>query len=72
MFLAAFLSFLLYALVFLRIRGNVVRNGWRMSFRKRDGSGATTWPDKISDGQALRVAKQMSLYERILPLPLLY
>ena len=34
-FISAFASMILYTLVFLRLRGNIVVNGWRFSFQKR-------------------------------------
>jgi len=59
MFMAALFSFVLYTLIFLRLRGNVVVTGWRVSFRR---SGITAWRGKQFENQALAIAKQMLLY----------
>ncbi|KAF8070358.1 hypothetical protein FPV67DRAFT_1668221 [Lyophyllum atratum] len=62
MFLAAFMSFILYILIFLRFRGNVVRSGWRIRFRKANAAGSDGWPGrKFTDDQAVLIAKQMLL-----------
>ncbi|KAF8170282.1 hypothetical protein K438DRAFT_2024468 [Mycena galopus ATCC 62051] len=58
MFLAAAFSFVLYLLVFLRMRGNIVVFEGRISFKK---TGAA-WKGKQVDNQALTIAKQMLLY----------
>jgi len=63
MFLTAFTSFVLYILIFLKLRGNLVRVGWRVYFRRSIGAGSTICTSrKILDDQGLRVAKQMLLY----------
>ena len=62
MFLSAFLSFVLYALVFFRLRGNIVVSGWHVRFRmlEEDESG---WRGREhASSRALSVAKQMLLY----------
>lgn len=62
MFLAAFVSFILYILIFLRLRGNVVRNGWRIRFRRTSEAGTANWRGrKFADDQAMRIARQMLL-----------
>jgi hypothetical protein len=62
MFLAAFFSFVLYTLVFLRLRGNVVPNGWLLSFRRTSEAGTATWRGgKFADDQAMAIARQMLL-----------
>jgi len=63
MFLAAFISFILYILIFLRLRGTIVRNGWRIRFRKTSEPESGNWRgQKFADDQAMRIAKQMLLY----------
>ncbi|KAF7298131.1 Git3 domain-containing protein [Mycena chlorophos] len=59
MFVAAFFSFILYMLVFLRMRGNVIVEGRSISFRF---SGATQWRGKHFGEQSLKIARQMLLY----------
>ena len=35
MFTTAGVSFVLYSLIFFRLRGNIAVNGWKVSFRRR-------------------------------------
>ncbi|GLB37316.1 putative G protein-coupled glucose receptor regulating Gpa2 [Lyophyllum shimeji] len=64
MFLAAFLSFILYTLIFLRLRGNIILGGGRISFRKKPTApGSGSWQGRqFADDQAMLVAKKMLLY----------
>ncbi|KAF9792980.1 hypothetical protein BJ322DRAFT_91315 [Thelephora terrestris] len=62
LFLSSSLSFILYTLVFFRLRGNIVVTGWHVRFRmlEKDESG---WRGRQpADSHALRVAKQMILH----------
>lgn len=64
MFSSAFISFVLYVLVFLKLRGNIVVSGWRIRFRRR--SSAPSWDmqtgkDQI-DAQTMGIARQMLWY----------
>ncbi|KAJ6593635.1 hypothetical protein B0H19DRAFT_1091328 [Mycena capillaripes] len=59
MFMAAAFSFVLYSLIFLRMRGNVVVEGRRISFRR---TGLSAWRGKQFENQALAIARQMLLY----------
>ncbi|KAJ7124978.1 hypothetical protein C8R44DRAFT_781958 [Mycena epipterygia] len=59
MFMAALFSFILYSLIFLRMRGNVVVTGRRISVR---WTGISAWRGKQFEGQALAIARQMLLY----------
>ncbi|KAJ7039161.1 hypothetical protein C8F04DRAFT_1033878 [Mycena alexandri] len=59
MFIAAALSFVLYSMIFLRMRGNIVVEGRRISFRRT----GTAWRGKQFENQALAIAKQMLLYQ---------
>jgi hypothetical protein len=62
MFLAAFFSLLLYTLIFLRLRGNVVRSGWRVRFRRTSEGDTENWRGrKFPEDQAMAIAKQMLL-----------
>jgi len=62
MFLAAFFSFVLYILIFLRLRGNAVRNGWRVRFRRTSAITTENWRGrKFADDQAMVIARQMLL-----------
>lgn len=59
MFLAAFFSLVLYTLIFLRLRGNVVRKGWHVHFRR---TGTADWQGrKFADDQTMAVARHMLL-----------
>ncbi|OSD03068.1 hypothetical protein PYCCODRAFT_1434945 [Trametes coccinea BRFM310] len=60
MFISALLSFIMYTLVFFRLRGNVLLHGWRLSFRFRRGP--TEPAAKSVDTHAMNVAKGMLLY----------
>ncbi|CAK5265576.1 unnamed protein product, partial [Mycena citricolor] len=59
MYIAAIFSFVLYILIFLRMRGNIIVEGFRISFRR---SGLSQWRGKRFNAQALTIAKQMLLY----------
>ncbi|KAF9653007.1 hypothetical protein BDM02DRAFT_3183333 [Thelephora ganbajun] len=62
LFLSAFLSFILYTLVFFRLRGNIVVTGWHVRFRmlEKDESG---WRGRErANSRALSIARQMILY----------
>ncbi|KAJ6558498.1 hypothetical protein DFH09DRAFT_1036992 [Mycena vulgaris] len=59
MFMAAAFSFVLYSAIFLRMRGNIVVTGRRISFRL---SGISAWRGKQFENQALAIARQMLLY----------
>jgi hypothetical protein len=62
MFLAAFFSFSLYTMIFLRLRGNLVRTGWRVRFRSSSEAGTANWRGRKSeDDQAMAIARQMLL-----------
>jgi len=61
MLLAAFFSFVLCSLVFLRLRGNVVPNGWFLDFRRGSEAGAN-WRRMVADDQAMVIARQMLFY----------
>ncbi|KAI0352341.1 hypothetical protein OH77DRAFT_800663 [Trametes cingulata] len=60
MFISAFLSFVMYVLIFLRLRGNIVLHGWRVSFRFRPN--ASEPAPKSVDTHVINVAKKMLLY----------
>lgn len=59
MFITAFLCFVLYSLLFLRLRGNIELDGYRWKFRRV--SKAWGGIAKASD-QTMLIAKQMLLY----------
>jgi len=59
MFMCAFLSLILYILVFLRMRGNIVVVGRHVSLRWKIES---EWGGRYLDDRALVVAKNMLLY----------
>ncbi|KAJ8494363.1 hypothetical protein ONZ51_g2396 [Trametes cubensis] len=61
MFISALLSFSMYILVFLRLRGNVMLHGWRLSFRFRNGPSDSAAPRSV-DTHAVNIAKGMLLY----------
>ncbi|KAJ6585708.1 hypothetical protein B0H19DRAFT_1250487 [Mycena capillaripes] len=57
MFLAAAFSFVLYTLIYLRMRGNIIFEGRRISFRRT----GLAWRGS-SESRALAIARQMLLY----------
>jgi len=60
MFLSAILSFILYTLVFLRMRGNIVVNGLYIRFRLVKNE---NWRGRLfAQSYALKVARKMLLY----------
>lgn len=62
MFLSALFSFILYSLVFLRLRGNIVVSGWSISFCRADQSKNASWGGRdFADNQSLAIARQMLL-----------
>src|SRR5258708_37448637 len=59
MFLSAILSFILYALVFLRMRGNIVVDGLYIRFRLAKNE---NWRGRLfAQNYALGIARQMLL-----------
>ncbi|KAF9647845.1 hypothetical protein BDM02DRAFT_3079599, partial [Thelephora ganbajun] len=60
MFLSAVLSFILYTLVFLRMRGNIVVSGFYIRFRLAKNE---NWRGRLfAQSYALKIARQMLLY----------
>lgn len=55
---SALISAILYVMTFLRLRGNLVRNGWKLSLR-RVGDSADKY---FSNDRAMLAAKQMLLF----------
>ncbi|KAF9779448.1 hypothetical protein BJ322DRAFT_352040 [Thelephora terrestris] len=62
MFLSAILSFILYTLVFLRMRGNVVVDGSYVRFRLAKSQSQSQSGRLFAQSPALKVARQMLLY----------
>jgi len=60
MFLSAILSFILYTLVFLRMRGNIVVNGLHIRFRLAKSESRRG--KLYAQSYALKIARQMLLY----------
>lgn len=60
MFLSAILSFILYTLVFLRMRGNIVVNGLHIRFRLAKSESLRG--RLYAQSYALKIARQMLLY----------
>jgi len=64
MFLSALVSFLLYTVVFLSLRGNLVISGGRLCLRFRRST--SVWESQLGtyspDGQVMSLAKQMLAY----------
>ncbi|KAL0952810.1 hypothetical protein HGRIS_007035 [Hohenbuehelia grisea] len=58
-YLSLLSSFVMYTLVYLRLRGNIVTNGWRVWFRKTSDGGR--WLGSTSN-ESLVTAKRMLLY----------
>ncbi|KAJ3568447.1 hypothetical protein NP233_g5706 [Leucocoprinus birnbaumii] len=59
--MAAVLSLVLYPLIFLRLRGNITKNGWRIKFTKTAVENNERWRG-LPTGHSVRIAKQMLLY----------
>jgi len=64
MFMAAFCSFVIYTLIFLRLRGNIVLNGWHIRFRmlNKETNVNLRGHEVTTSNQAMAIAKQMLLY----------
>lgn len=63
MFMSALFSFILYTLVFLRLRGNIVVNGWYVIFRRANKAKNASWRGRdFADSQMIAIARQMLLY----------
>ncbi|TBU49185.1 hypothetical protein BD309DRAFT_852116 [Dichomitus squalens] len=60
MFLSALLSFVMYSLVFLRLRGNILVHGWHVSFHLRPE--CSEGSPKSIDTHVMNIAKGMLLY----------
>ncbi|KAJ6617302.1 hypothetical protein B0H10DRAFT_1878453 [Mycena sp. CBHHK59/15] len=59
MFMAAAFSFVLYSLIFLRMRGNIMLSGKGIQFQR---SGTSEWRGKQFENKAMAIARQMLLY----------
>jgi len=63
LFLSAGFSFLLYTLVFLRLRGNILVSGWHIKFRNIGDARKQSWSNhNFGERQLLVIARQMLLY----------
>ena len=61
--MSAGFSFILYSLVFLRLRGNIVVSGWYIAFRKANKSKNASWRGRdFADNQMMTIARQMMLW----------
>ncbi|KAI0093426.1 hypothetical protein BDY19DRAFT_425166 [Irpex rosettiformis] len=60
MFISAALSFILYILIFMKLRGNIVVVGTRVRFRMRRGTDAVT--GLAADDEIVAIAKTMLIY----------
>lgn len=58
--LAAVFSLVLYPLIFLRLRGNIIRNGWRIKFTRVAVENFERWRG-LPTKHSIRIAKQMLL-----------
>lgn len=59
MFASTFLSAILYSLIYLRLRGNILVVGWRVRFRFHRSTDSTN--GIAADSHAITVAKHMLL-----------
>lgn len=63
MFMSAGFSFVLYSLVFLRLRGNIIISGWYIAFRRANQSKNASWRGRdFADNEMMVIARQMMLY----------
>ena len=60
MFFSAFLCFILYGMILLKLRGNIISRGWRLRFVWKIQKSELDSPDG-ADSQMKTVAKQMLL-----------
>jgi len=60
MLLSAGISFILYLLIFLRLRGNIAVTGWRIRFRSVSTGGA--WQHNRPESKMMQIAKQQMWY----------
>ena len=62
MFMSALLSFILYSLVFLRLRGNIIVSGRYIAFRTANRTKNASWRGRdFADNQMMTIARQMML-----------
>ncbi|KAF7428540.1 hypothetical protein PC9H_007764 [Pleurotus ostreatus] len=61
MFTSAVLSFVIYTLIYLRLRGNLIVNGWHLRFRKLARDSGGDWRGRVADSHTMRISKQMLL-----------
>ncbi|KAJ7268499.1 hypothetical protein C8J57DRAFT_1325306 [Mycena rebaudengoi] len=62
MFMAGTGSFILYTLVFLRMRGNIVASGGKVTFHKTSSNNGSQGSGQQVDSRTMSVAKKMLLY----------
>ncbi|KAF4563429.1 hypothetical protein EYR40_006842 [Pleurotus pulmonarius] len=67
MFTSAVLSFVIYTLIYLRLRGNLIVNGWHLRFRKLARDSGGDWRGRVADSHTMRISKQMLLKSSITP-----
>jgi len=62
MFMSALLSFILYSLVFLRLRGNIVVSGWHIVVTRGKPQNGPQRGRDFADNQMMSIARHMLLY----------
>jgi len=62
MFLSAAFSFTLYTMIYLKLRGNLILNGWRVRFVRVSAENLANWRGRKLGDESLQIAKQMLLY----------
>ena len=68
MFLSALFNFIMYTLIFFRLRGNILVHGRRITFRFRQDTSMA--PPKSVDTHVINIAKGMLLWVLFLNLSL--
>jgi hypothetical protein len=61
MFMSALLSFILYSLVFLRLRGNIVVSGWHIVVTRGKPKNGPQRGRDFADNQMMSIARHMLL-----------
>jgi len=62
MFMAALVAFILYGLVYLKLRGNLVTSGYRLRFVKISVDELAYWRQRRSSDENLKLAMRMWIY----------
>lgn len=62
MFMAALIAFILYALIYLKLRGNMIIEGYHIRFVKVSAEDLAHWREKKFENESLQIAMRMWIY----------